>query len=85
MLPGRASALGLVFLAAVACGGGGSSSSLSASTATTTGPSATTAPQSVRTDVPDAVLRDVGTGTDVNLRALGLPERPTLYWFWAPH
>jgi hypothetical protein len=33
----------------------------------------------------DAVVRDVATGADVNVRALAASDRPTLYWFWAPH
>lgn len=81
--------MGLILLLATACGGGGSSPS--ASSPTTAGAPATTAAPpttgvgSSRTVVPDVVVRDVATGADVNLRALGLPDRPTLYWFWAPH
>jgi hypothetical protein len=74
MVPGRLAAFSLVVLMTVACGGG--SAGESATTATTAPP---------RTEVPDVVVRDVATGGDVNLRALGLPDRPTLYWFWAPH
>ena len=55
----------------------GSPSEQGAPVATGTGPA--------RTVVPDVVLRNVNSGADVKLRALGLPERPTLYWFWAPH
>jgi hypothetical protein len=51
----------------------------------TSGVPATTGPTAVPTAVPDVVVRDVATGADVNIRALGLAERPTLYWFWAPH
>lgn len=39
----------------------------------------------VGTDVPNVTVRDVGSGADLNLRALALADRPTLYWFWAPH
>jgi hypothetical protein len=39
-----------------------------------------------RSAVPDVVVRDVATGADVNVRtAAARPDRPTLYWFWAPH
>ena len=75
--------MGLVLLLATACGGGEEASS--GSSPTTSGVPATTGTSSLRTAVPDVVVRDVGTGADVNLRALGLPDRPTLYWFWAPH
>ncbi|MEW6474495.1 MAG: hypothetical protein AB1679_19755 [Actinomycetota bacterium] len=89
MVRGRGSVLGAVLLLAVACGGGEEDSSGSAPPTTaasaTTAPPAATATSSARTAVPDVVVRDVATGADVNLRALGLPERPTLYWFWAPH
>jgi hypothetical protein len=75
-----------MLLFAPACGGGESASPPSPSTTaappTTATPAATSPP---RTVVPDVVLRDVATGGDVNLRALAMPERPTLYWFWAPH
>jgi hypothetical protein len=81
MLPGRRAALGLVLVLTAACGGGGDGSaapSSSSSSSMTTGTAA-------GTTVPDVVVRDVATGGDVNLRTLGLPDRPTLYWFWAPH
>lgn len=78
-----------MLLLAVACGGSESASPSSPSTATaaapTTGAPTATGTGPVRAVVPDVVLRDVGTGADVNLRALGLSDRPTLYWFWAPH
>ena len=81
---GRAVRLALVLLLAGACGGGDGGAPES-SAPPTSGPSATTGTSAARTDVPDVVVRDVATGGDVNLRALGLPDRPTLYWFWAPH
>ena len=80
-----------MLLFAPACGGGESASPPSStSTAAPPATAATGAPPAtatspIRTVVPDVVVRDVGTGADVNLRALGLSDRPTLYWFWAPH
>jgi hypothetical protein len=61
---------------------------LSGSPSPTTGaPPATTptAPAAPAGDIPDAVVRDVATGADVNVRELAVSDRPTLYWFWAPH
>ena len=82
MLPGQRF-VGFLLLLAVACGGREGSSGSSG----TTGAPATgqTSPAAAGTDVPDVTVRDVGTGADVNLRTLALAERPTLYWFWAPH
>ena len=76
MLRGRTSVLGVVLVLAAACGG--------SETAAPTSPSSTTAaPRGV---VPDVVVRDVAGGADVNVRAAAArPDRPTLYWFWAPH
>ncbi|HEV3363973.1 MAG TPA: hypothetical protein VG795_07505 [Acidimicrobiia bacterium] len=87
MMRGRAAALVLVFLLGAACGKGESGSPEASPTtgSPATGSPAATGPSAPRTVVPDVVLRNVSTGADVNLRALGLPERPTLYWFWAPH
>lgn len=77
MLPGHRF-VGFLLLLTVACGGGSVSSG---SSGTTGAPG----PAAARTDVPDVTVRDVGTGADVNLQALALADRPTLYWFWAPH
>ena len=77
-------ALALALLVTGACGRGAGPAEES-SAPPTGATSATSATTAARTDVPDVVVRDVVTGADVNLRALGLPERPTLYWFWAPH
>lgn len=87
MVRGRSALIGPVLLLAGACAGStdgpsGGSSSPPPTGATSSAPAGAA---SVRTDVPDVVVRDVATGADVNLRGLGLPERPTLYWFWAPH
>lgn len=82
MLPGPR-LVGFLLLLTVACGGGSDSSG---SSGTTRAPAtAPTAPAAAGTDVPDVTVRDVGTGADVNLRSLALADRPTLYWFWAPH
>jgi hypothetical protein len=35
--------------------------------------------------VPDAVVTDVNSGEDVNLRALIPAERPILFWFYSPY
>jgi hypothetical protein len=35
--------------------------------------------------VPDAVVTDVDSGEDVNLRALFPAERPILFWFYSPY
>jgi hypothetical protein len=74
----------LVLLLSGACGESDPTPSGAAPTTTGEAP-AGSATTSARTVVPDVVVRDVGTGSDVNVRALGLAERPTLYWFWAPH
>ena len=78
----RGALLGLALLLTGACAR--SAGPFEENSAPPTSGSSTTA-TSVGTAVPDVVVRDVATGADVNLRALGLPERPTLYWFWAPH
>jgi hypothetical protein len=89
MVVGRTSGVALLIVLATACGGGGSSPPTAgpASTASTapTSPTSPTVTKPLQTSVPDVLVRDVATGADVNLRALGLPDRPTLYWFWAPH
>lgn len=36
-------------------------------------------------EVPDAVLTDVNSGEDVNLRAMIPAERPVLFWFYSPY
>ena len=76
MLRGRTSVLGVMLVLAAACGGSETAAPPSPS-------SATVAPRST---VPDVVVRDVASGSDVNVRAAAArPDRPTLYWFWAPH
>jgi hypothetical protein len=86
MVRGGRGALGMVLLLSVACGGGESSSSGSPPPTTGAPPAtAATAPAVPAGDIPDAVVRDVATGADVNVRALAASDRPTLYWFWAPH
>jgi hypothetical protein len=35
--------------------------------------------------VPDAVVTDLDSGADVNLRALIPAERPILFWFYSPY
>ncbi len=82
--------LALVLLLATACGSGdpappGSLSPTTVASPPTTGAPAATATTSPASAVPDTVVRDVATGADVKIRALGLADRPTLYWFWAPH
>jgi hypothetical protein len=86
MVRGGRAALGLMLMLSAACGDG--DPSVSGSSSPTTGaPAATapTAPAAPAGDIPDAVVRDVATGADVNVRALAVSDRPTLYWFWAPH
>lgn len=99
MLSGWRSVVGVMLVLAAGCGESETAAPSSPSPTSTsptagpdaTGPGATAGPagtgtSQVRTVVPDVVLRDVGTGADVNLRAAAArPDRPTLYWFWAPH
>jgi hypothetical protein len=35
--------------------------------------------------VPNAVVTDLSTGADVNLRTLIPAERPILFWFYSPY
>ena len=87
MLRGWRSVLGVMLVFAAGCG--------ESETATPSSPSPTAAAETTssatgkspaRTVVPDVVVRDVASGADVNLRAAAArPDRPTLYWFWAPH
>ena len=72
-----------MLMLASACGGGEAAAPTS-SPSTAASP-ATASPAGQSTVVPDVAVRDVGTGADVNIRTLGLSDRPTLYWFWAPH
>jgi hypothetical protein len=90
MLHRRSSALGLLLLSAMACGRGQPAPTTTAAPPTTGATPHTVAPtptptEPVRTVVPNVVVRDVATGSDVNLRAFAQADRPTLYWFWAPH
>ena len=75
----------MMLVLATACGEGETaapSSPSSSAAAPTTSPATGTG----RTVVPDVVVRDVASGADVNVRAAAArPDRPTLYWFWAPH
>jgi len=81
MMRGRAALVGLaLLLTACARSAGPFEEDAAPSTGGTSGTTT-----SISTDVPDVVVRDVATGGDVNLRALDLADRPTLYWFWAPH
>jgi len=36
-------------------------------------------------EVPDAVVTDVNSGEDVNLRTMIPAERPILFWFYSPY
>jgi len=36
-------------------------------------------------EVPDAVVTDVNSGEDVNLRTMIPVERPILFWFYSPY
>ena len=87
MLRGWRPVLGVMLVLAAACGDTETAapSSPSSTVAAPTASSATgTSPS--RTIVPDVVVRDVSSGADVNVPAVAVrPDRPTLYWFWAPH
>ena len=72
----------MMLVLTAACGGGESASPPSPPSTAAPAASGTNAAETV---VPDVVMRDVASGADVNLRALAAPDRPTLYWFWAPH
>jgi hypothetical protein len=84
---GWRTALGVMVVLAAGCG--------ESEMATPSSPTSTAAGQTAssatganpgRTVVPDVVARDVASGADVNVRtAAARPDRPTLYWFWAPH
>ena len=85
----RLRALGVVLVLTAGCGMGDDMAAPSSPTSTEAGdaasPSATGADPG-RSAVPDVLVRDVATGADVNVRtAAARPDRPTLYWFWAPH
>jgi hypothetical protein len=58
-------------------------------TATSTsasGPATPTSTRAARPDeVPNAVVTDVNSGEDLNLRTLIPAERPILFWFYSPN
>ena len=86
MLRGWRSVVGVMLVLAAGCGESETAapSSPSPTAAQTTSSATGTSP--TRTVVPDVVVRDVASGADVNVRAAAArPDRPTLYWFWAPH
>jgi hypothetical protein len=79
--------LGFILVLTAGCGMGDDMAAPSSpsSTAGDAASSATGADPG-RNAVPDVVVRDVATGADVSVRAAAArPDRPTLYWFWAPH
>jgi hypothetical protein len=45
----------------------------------------TSAQPAGRNEVPRAVVTDVSSGEDVNLRTLIPAERPILFWFYSPY
>jgi hypothetical protein len=50
------------------------------------GPAAAASPRPAgRNEVPSAVVRDLESGDDVNLRTLIPAERPILFWFYSPY
>jgi hypothetical protein len=79
--------LGMMLVLATACGESETAApSAPSSTAAAETTSSATGTNPGRTVVPDVVVRDVSSGADVNVRAVAAqPDRPTLYWFWAPH
>ena len=36
-------------------------------------------------EIPDAVVREVADGTEINIRSLAPAAEPILFWFYAPH
>lgn len=46
---------------------------------------ATSARPAGRNEVPSAVVTDLDSGQDVNLRTLIPGERPILFWFYSPY
>ena len=87
MLRSWRSVVGVMLVLAAACGESETAAPSSpSSTAAAQTTSSATGKSSARTVVPDVIVRDVASGADVNVRAAAArPDRPTLYWFWAPH
>ena len=87
MLRSWRSVVGVMLVLAAACGESETAAPSSpSSTAAAQTTSSATGKSPARTVVPDVIVRDVASGADVNVRAAAArPDRPTLYWFWAPH
>jgi hypothetical protein len=50
------------------------------------GPATASSPRPAgRNEVPHAVVTDLGSGQDVNLRRLIPAERAILFWFYSPY
>lgn len=67
-----------------ACGGG-DSESVGGPLAPATGTAPVPATAAGNNGLPDAEVRDVASGATQTVRALAPADRPTLFWFWAPH
>lgn len=50
------------------------------------GPTTASSPRPAgRNEVPNAMVMDLASGQDVNLRTLIPAERPILFWFYSPY
>ena len=57
-----------------------------ATVTSTSGPAAAASPPPAgRNEVPRAVVTDVSSGVDVDLRTLIPADRPILFWFYSPY
>ena len=48
-------------------------------------PAAGGAQEADRNEIPDAVVRDVANGAEINIRSLAPAPEPLFFWFYAPH
>lgn len=49
------------------------------------GPPTFTAQEARSNEIPDAVVRDVANGAEINIRSLAPAPEPLFFWFYAPH
>lgn len=83
----RIAAVAAVAVLGAACGSGGSTDQRAAGPKSSTLAAASTSGsgEADRNEIPDAVVRDVASGAEINIRSLAPAAEPILFWFYAPH